>query len=207
MHCCLKTPQDWLTASRPPYSQAVANIRLIGVQTAHFLHALVNQAGLDTMRVHMVGHSLGAHLAGHVGDYLNKEWGLTLGRITGLDPAEPHFELGHPVTRLDPDDAYLVDVIHTDAGPIMSAGAGMWQPCGHLNFYPNGGVMMKGCDRTIMGSLKQEEGNVAFAFRRLIGCNHFRAYEYFIESINGDCPFTGVECSSYQAFINGQCDG
>ncbi len=48
---------------------------------------------------------------------------------------------------------------------------------------------------------------MAFAFRRLIGCNHFRAYEYFIESINSDCPFTGVECSSYNAFINGQCDG
>ncbi len=48
---------------------------------------------------------------------------------------------------------------------------------------------------------------MAFAFRRLIGCNHFRAYEYFIESINGDCPFTGVECPSYEAFVHGACDG
>ncbi len=80
---------------------------------------------------------------------------MTLGRITGLDPAEPQFEFTDIPIRLDASDAFFVDVIHTDAGPLMSAGAGLWQPSGHLDFYPNGGVMMKGCDRTFMGSLKQ----------------------------------------------------
>jgi pancreatic triacylglycerol lipase len=68
-----------------------------------------------------------------------KKYGLQLGRITGLDPAEPHFEYTDPIVRLDETDAYFVDVIHTDANPLMSFGLGLWQKSGHLDFYPNGG--------------------------------------------------------------------
>lgn len=32
----------------------------------------------------MIGHSLGAHLAGYVGNTLKTKYGLTLGRITGM---------------------------------------------------------------------------------------------------------------------------
>ncbi len=56
--------QDWLNASHPPYTQAVANIRLIGVMAAHFLAFMVQAAELDLMHTHLVGHSLGAHLSG-----------------------------------------------------------------------------------------------------------------------------------------------
>ena len=119
-------------------------------------------------------------LSRHVGEYLQRKWGVTLGRITGLDPAEPHFEWADPVTRLDPTDAFFVDVIHTDGGPIMSAGAGMWQPCGHLDFYPNGGIMMRGCDRTIMGSLKQVSAKSAA--KEHDSCNYLRAC-FFISAL------------------------
>ncbi len=54
-----------------------------------------------------------------------KKYGLQLGRITGLDPAEPHFEKTHPMVRLDETDAFYVDVIHTDANPLMSLGLGL----------------------------------------------------------------------------------
>ena len=47
-----------------------------------------------------------------------------LGRITGLDPAEPFFQFMPPSVRLDPTDALLVDVIHTDADSIFNLGAG-----------------------------------------------------------------------------------
>ena len=46
---------------------------------------------------------IGAHLAGYAGHYL-REKGLMLGRITGMDPADPYFENTEPLIRLDPTD-------------------------------------------------------------------------------------------------------
>ncbi|XP_042218331.1 uncharacterized protein LOC121863643, partial [Homarus americanus] len=83
------------------------------------LFFLQDQLGVPSKHIHVVGHSLGAQLAGYTGEYL-KSHGAILGRITGLDPAEPYFEGTDPVVRLDPTDAELVDVIHTDAGPIIT---------------------------------------------------------------------------------------
>ena len=197
---------DWLAGSGPPYTQATANIRLVAVIAARFLVQLENFTKLNLLKVHIIGHSLGAHLSGYIGSELRNA-GHLVGRITGLDPAEPNFEGTDPIVRLDSSDAYYVDVIHTDANPILSFGLGMWQPCGHLDFYPNGGKVMEGCQGGIPGALMEESGNLAYAFRRLIGCNHIRAYEYFTESINSKCPFMAVECSSWEEFMEGQCNG
>ena len=41
--------------------------------------------------------------------------GEKIGRISGLDPAEPLFQNMPTFVRLDPSDAKFVDVIHTDA--------------------------------------------------------------------------------------------
>ncbi len=68
-----------------------------------------------------------------------------LGRITGLDPAEPLFQSMPEFVRLDPGDADFVDAIHTDAKSILMFGYGMEQPVGHLDFYPNGGTDQPGC--------------------------------------------------------------
>lgn len=74
---------DWSGGSDPPYTQAVANIRLVGAMTAHLIKMMHSQeVGLRTERIHFIGHSLGAHLSSYVGATL-KESGLTLGRITG----------------------------------------------------------------------------------------------------------------------------
>lgn len=67
--------------------------------------------------MHIIGHSLGAHTAGYAGERIEG-----LGRITGLDPAEPYFQGMPPHTRLDPTDAKLVDVIHTDGTSIFLLG-------------------------------------------------------------------------------------
>ena len=65
---------------------------------------------------------------------------LTSKNRKGLDPAGPLFGSTHPDVRLDPSDAHFVDVIHTDAKRW-----GIQQPCGHIDFYPNGGVNQIGC--------------------------------------------------------------
>ena len=143
----------------------------------------------------------------YVGSNL-KRYGLTLGRITGLDPAEPHFEHTHPMVRLDETDAFYVDVIHTDANPLMSFGLGLWQKSGHLDFYPNGGRIMAGCQKGLMNHVHEENGNLAYALRRALSCNHIRAYEYFIDSISPlNCQFVGIECKSWENFVSGQCPG
>ena len=40
----------------------------------------------------------------------------------GLDPAQPYFQQFKEDARLDPSDAYFVDIIHTDAKPLLHGG-------------------------------------------------------------------------------------
>ena len=63
----------------------------------------------------MIGHSLGAHVIGAVGQGLKGN----LHRLTGLDPAEVYYEAFPRRPRLSRDDAKFVDVIHT-AGPWLT---------------------------------------------------------------------------------------
>ncbi|GFT07446.1 pancreatic triacylglycerol lipase [Nephila pilipes] len=149
--------------------------------------------------MHVIGHSLGAHVAGYAGQRLNK-----LGRITGLDPAEPYFQYTLEDVRLDPGDANFVDVIHTDGGSFITGGLGMIQDCGHVDFYPNGGKRQPGCNQNVVGAI-EKEGDLLYGIRRFIGCNHIRAYEFFSESINSDCPFYGYVCDTYDNFSTGKC--
>nr|CAD7412084.1 unnamed protein product [Timema poppensis] len=112
---------DWSGGSNPPYTQAVANIRLVGVITALLVNQLLNM-GVRPERIHFIGHSLGAHLGGYVGHNLQRQFHSKLGRITGLDPAEPHFGDTLPVVRLDYTDAEFVDIIHTDTSRFITGG-------------------------------------------------------------------------------------
>ena len=67
-------------------------------------------------KIHVVGHSLGAHLAGFMAKRV-QELGLgKLQRITGLDPAQPFFDLAGPNARIDKSDAEFVDILHTNSG-------------------------------------------------------------------------------------------
>ena len=61
--------------------------------------------------VHIIGHSMGAHIASYAANSLPN-----LPRITGLDPAGPMFANMPPAVRLDEKDAKFVDVVHTNEG-------------------------------------------------------------------------------------------
>lgn len=58
--------------------------------------------------------------------------------------------------------ALFVDVIHTDAGPIISGGLGLMQPSGHVDFYPNGGIQQPGCGTNVLDSIEKERGSVLY---------------------------------------------
>lgn len=121
---------------------------------ASFIEFLESAAQVSYDDVHVLGHSLGAHVAGYTGNYLSGK----LGRITGLDPAGPAFEtpyLKDADERLDFTDANFVDVIHTCAGSL-----GILKPIGHADFYPNGGTFRQpGCPvlsaRTMLSTYSQ----------------------------------------------------
>ncbi|XP_046476732.1 inactive pancreatic lipase-related protein 1 isoform X1 [Neodiprion pinetum] len=196
---------NWLTGAGPPYTQAVANTRLVGAMTARLAAQFIKIGSFEPSRVHVIGHSLGAHTAGYVGYNLRVRYGLNLGRITGLDPAEPHFSNTSPMVRLDPTDADFVAVIHTDCNPFISGGLGITQPVGHIDFYPNDGRNQPGCNEGVLDSITLERGSFVRGLRRFLGCNHIRSYEYFIESINTACPFLAVPCSSWTRFQEGGC--
>ncbi|CAN2390689.1 Belongs to the AB hydrolase superfamily. Lipase family, partial [Pristimantis euphronides] len=100
---------DWSGGSLALYTQAANNIRVVGAEIAYFIDTLLLVYAYSTSKVHLIGHSLGAHAAGEAG---KRRPGLQ--RISGLDPAQPYFQYTPPVVRLDPSDALLVDAIHTD---------------------------------------------------------------------------------------------
>lgn len=74
---------NWKNGSQPPYTQAVANTRLIGAMTARLAAQLIEVENISPSKIHCVGHSLGAHTCGYVGYNLRTKYGYKLGRITG----------------------------------------------------------------------------------------------------------------------------
>lgn len=196
---------NWIAGAGPPYTQAVANTRLVGAMTARLAAQLINVGKMLPTKMHAIGHSLGAHTAGYVGYTLRTRYNHVLGRIIGLDPAEPHFSNTSPMVRLDPTDATFVTAIHTDCNPFISGGLGITQPVGHIDFYPNGGRNQPGCNEGVLSSITLERGSFFRGIKRFLGCNHIRSYEYFIESINTHCPFLAVPCSSWDKFQEGVC--
>ncbi|XP_068114030.1 pancreatic triacylglycerol lipase-like isoform X2 [Hyperolius riggenbachi] len=191
---------DWSGGSRTGYTQASNNIRVVGSEVAYFLQVLSNNFGYSPANVHLIGHSLGAHTAGEAGKRFRG-----VARITGLDPAEPYFQDTPTEVRLDPSDATLVDVIHTDTGPLVpSLGFGMSQVVGHLDFFPNGGVHMPGCPQNI----EIPNVNVDDIWNGVINfvtCNHMRAIKYYTDSIGNTAAFASYPCANWNTYQAGSC--
>ncbi|NXI63324.1 LIPR3 protein, partial [Anseranas semipalmata] len=131
---------DWKEGAKGTYISAVNNLRVTGAEIAYFIKTL-QVFKYSPCEIHLIGHSLGAHTAGEAGRRIR-----SVRRITGLDPAGPYFEGTPPEVRLDPTDANFVDVIHSNAAHFPAIGFGMYNTTGHLDFYPNGGTVMPGCD-------------------------------------------------------------
>uniref|UniRef100_A0A194AQ58 Putative pancreatic triacylglycerol lipase-like protein n=1 Tax=Pinctada fucata TaxID=50426 RepID=A0A194AQ58_PINFU len=195
---------DWGHGSGVPYTQATANTRVVGALMAKMIKQLVT-VGADLNRVHIIGHSLGAHIAGYAGERLDK-----LGRISGLDPADPYFQGTDTRVRLDPTDAQFVDVIHTDSSSILQLGMGAMQALGHVDFYPNGGVNQPGCQKGAFDKITHTVWNAVtqldiIAAEGAVACSHERSYVLFTESINSNCPFRAYPCTGSKEFEAGHC--
>ncbi|MBE9003777.1 hypothetical protein IQ259_01710 [Fortiea sp. LEGE XX443] len=101
---------DWEAgASSLFYPTAAGNTRDVGNQLATYLR----NNGVDPIYTNLIGHSLGAHVAGFAGAAYRGATGRSIAQIVGLDPAGPEFEGTATSDRLDPSDATRVTALHT----------------------------------------------------------------------------------------------
>lgn len=198
---------NWQRAAKGQYSRAVSNAELVGRQVGKTLIAMVTM-GTNPSDIHVIGFSLGAQVAGFIGETL-KSYGLKLGRITGLDPASFLFESWTlpAYRRLDHSDAEYVEVIHTDGSRIWSDGFGLLSPVGHVDYFPNGGVDQPGCRDTYVGALAFRISNNANTSGV---CSHGRVWGIFLEILTSKhCQFLGFSCPGLRDFqrdfVHGNC--
>ncbi|XP_062984872.1 endothelial lipase [Elgaria multicarinata webbii] len=188
---------DWLALAHQHYSDAVNNTRAVGKEVAKLLDWLQEKEPFQLQNVHLIGYSLGAHVAGFTGNYAHG----TIGRITGLDPAGPMFEGADPSRRLSPDDADFVDVLHTYTSETLGFSIGIQMPVGHIDVYPNGGDTQPGCGFTdVLGAIAT--GNIAEVMR----CEHERSVHLFVDSlVNKDKQSFAFQCTDPGRFKKGIC--
>ncbi|KAF8788378.1 Pancreatic triacylglycerol lipase like protein [Argiope bruennichi] len=155
---------DWSCGNEFPYYQAVQNSKIVADELGKLVNFLQAATGADAGDFHLIGHSLGSHIAALVGHAVPH-----LGRISALDPAGPRFYDAPLEDRLDPSDAQFVDAIHTDSGHGLMEGLGMRSQVGHVDFYPNGGSDQPGCHSspfTILPRIGIHRGEHRLSFYR-----------------------------------------
>jgi len=109
---------DWSGGNDHPYSKAVGNTQIVGLDVANLiLNIMTEKKSVKPHDFHLIGYSLGAHVAGIAGLKVKG-----IGRITGLDPTSFFYTGKSEVFKLDSSDADFVDVIHTDGSKKVGMG-------------------------------------------------------------------------------------
>ncbi|XP_054742095.1 pancreatic lipase-related protein 2-like [Anastrepha obliqua] len=171
---------DWSDKAQSlNYAASVLRVPGVGKQVAGFIDFLYTDGGLSFESLHLIGHSLGAHVSGYAGK--NVKYGR-IQQITGLDPALPLFSYDEPAKRLNQNDAAYVESIQTNGGTL-----GFLKPIGKGAFYPNGGKSQRGCGIDLVGS-----------------CAHSRSYIYYAEAIGSD-NFPSIKCGDYEEAVSKSC--
>ncbi|XP_053660985.1 phospholipase A1 VesT1.02-like [Anopheles marshallii] len=151
---------DWDSCSMQwNYVRAVGCVPVVGQSLGQLLDELQQHMGLVMENVYIIGHSLGAHIAGIAGKQIQNG---QLHTIIALDPALPLFSIRQQDHRIAHQDAMYVEVIHTNGGML-----GFLHPIGTADFYANGGTHQPGCRSDYVIGI----------------CSHARAWELFVESL------------------------
>ncbi|XP_039948846.1 pancreatic triacylglycerol lipase-like [Bactrocera tryoni] len=170
---------DWARARSVDYATSVVAVPKVGKKVASMINYLVENFGMSLEETEVIGHSLGAHIAGYAGK--NTKNGL-LHAIVGLDPALPLFSYNKPNKRLNANDANYVESIQTNGGQL-----GFLKPIGKGAFYPNGGKSQPGCLLDVTGA-----------------CSHARSTAYYAEAVARD-DFPSMSCGDYQEAVKDDC--
>lgn len=159
------------------YTWSALNTEAIGLYVAQALLQLDRE--YVTKHVHIVGHSLGAQIAGATGrNYKLLTGGAILSRVTGLDPANPCFYDGNELPGVRRGDAVYVDTITSNPGV-----SGTSDSPADGNFFVQGLVPIKSGCRGIDA----------------VSCSHQRSVDYYVESVypTNTENFVGRRCDQY----------
>ncbi|XP_044766665.1 pancreatic lipase-related protein 2-like [Coccinella septempunctata] len=176
---------DWAPLARTLYTEARVHSPTVARLVGNLCLYLNKMRGLRMSDIHFVGHSMGAQISAMTSAYIRQHLSEKVGRITGLDPAAPLYEWPHMESSeevIDPGDAIFVDVIHTNGNYL-----GMISPCGHVDYYPNGGMHQPGCTFWL--------------------CSHMRAVEFWTASIKNPFLFKAYPFSIWNQYVTGEIDG
>jgi len=182
---------DWRGGALLGYMESRRNTWTAAQEVYLLLKSFMSTYGIPAKQIHLIGHSLGSHVSGMAGKRMFAETGQKIGRISALDPAAPSYLEGPQEVRLAKSDALLVDVYHTDGASVLIP-CGIFEPLGHLDFYPNNGTDQPSC----------HNDKTATAFQKEL-CDHMTAYQYYTKSLTQNVP--AIRCSSYEDFLAGRC--
>lgn len=191
---------DWLSRAQQHYPTSASYTKLVGKDVAKFVNWLQAEIDYPWEKLHLLGYSLGAHVAGIAG-LLTKH---KVNRITGMDPAGPTFEYADSLSTLSPDDANFVDVLHTNTRGSPDRSIGIQRPVGHIDIYPNGGTFQPGCD--LQNTMLMVATTGLRNMDQIVKCSHERSIHLFIDSlVNQDHESMAFRCSSRDSFNKGMC--
>lgn len=176
---------DWsLWSMTWNYYLAHLRTRKVGAKIAEFIDWLHTERGLDFETTHVIGYSMGGHVAGITGKKVTKG---KINTIIGLDPAMPLFWIKNPEFRITDTDAEYVETIQTNGGM-----EGFQFPLGQAAFFPNGGSRQPGCGIDLVGA-----------------CAHARSVTLFAEAVvkGKDNSFDTVKCEDVQQMKEKKCSG
>ncbi|XP_011291126.3 phospholipase A1 VesT1.02 [Musca domestica] len=170
---------DWARARSVDYATSVLAVPGVGKKIAALVDFLVKEYDMKLDDLEIIGHSLGAHVAGFTGKNIASGKAHA---IIGLDPALPLYSYDKPSKRLSSTDAHYVESIQTNGGKL-----GFLKPIGKGAFYPNGGKKQPGCGADLTGS-----------------CSHGRSVSYYVEAIEKD-NFATIKCENYEDAVAKKC--
>lgn len=129
--------------------------------------------------IYLIGHGIGAHIAGYAGMLIHKKYFNKINRIYAIDPKYENTGEESLNRRLNIDDANYVENIlttytYSNSGPL---------PVGHADYIINDYFQMPCADNNLDLDLK---------VFMLSSCAHNIALDYFAESINSNTGFWGL---------------
>ena len=194
---------NWGKISLQLYSGAVCQLPKLANILADFVCSLHSKEGVQLENIHLLGHGLGAHLMGYIGQSTNTTCSQKIGRITGLDPSGLFFVDTPRSNRLDSTDANFVQVVHTNGGMF-----GFLGKCGHADFFANCGSIQRSCN--MQEGVYKIIGLLPSPYNKLISvyCYHMRAIDLWIEAINSDklqaypCAYCPLGCPPIFSFYS-----